>query len=210
MPLQNRVTPFENIIAVPDRGMFMGNRGCLHNDRRQIIRQLCSQEFWIACLTEFKGRKRDLMRPRYYTELFFLDEATALAAGHRPCCTCRRACFRHFKAAWIGGNPQTGLGRKPTMKQIDAILHADRLTPEGKKRVYQTAVGDLPDGVMVYVPGTSDAFLLWRDRLHRWTPGGYDDVQPAKRDQVVDVLTPRSIVDAMWAGYVPELHPSVK
>ncbi len=210
MPLQNRVTPNGNIIAVPDRGMFMGNRGRLHDDRRQIIRQFCSQESWIACLTESKGRRRELMTPGHYTELFFLDEATALAAGHRPCWTCRRACFRYFKAAWLGGNLQAGLGLRPTIKQIDSILHADRLTSDGKKRLYQAVIGDLPDGAMVCLPGTEDVFLLWRDRLHHWTPGGYDHVRPAERDQVVDVLTPRSIVNAMRAGYEAELHHSVR
>jgi hypothetical protein len=148
-------------------------------------------------------------RARCATALFFLDEATALAAGHRPCWTCRRACFRHFKAAWLGGNLQESPGCKPTMKQIDGILHADRLTADGKKRVYQAAVGDLPDGAMVCLPGTNATFLLWRDRLHHWTPGGYDQVQAA-RDQVVDVLTPRTIVNAIRAGYVPELHHSVR
>jgi len=210
MPLQNRVTPFGNIIAVRDRGTLMGVRGCLHNDRRQIVRQFCSYTSWVTCLTEFRDRKRELMTPGHYTELFFLDEATALAAGHRPCWTCRRACFRHFKAAWLGGNPEAGLGRKPTMKQIDAILHADRLTEDGRKRVYRAAIGELPDGAMVGLPGTEDAFLLWRDRLHHWTPGGYDDVRLAKRDEVVDVLTPRTIVNAIRAGYVPELHHSVR
>jgi hypothetical protein len=96
------------------------------------------------------------------------------------------------------------------MKQIDAILHADRLTEDGKKRVYRAAVGDLPDGVMVSLPGTEDAFLLWRDRLHHWTPSGYDEVQPAERGLVVDVLTPRTTVSAIRAGYVPELHNSVR
>ena len=210
MPLQNRVTPFGEIVAVPDRGTFMGNRGSLHNERRQLVRQLCSQKYWISCRTEFKGRKREVMRPGCYTELFFLDEATALAVGHRLCWTCRRACFRHFKAGWLDGNPEAGLGRRPTMKQIDSILHADRLTEDGKKRVFRAAIGDLADGAMVRPAGTEDAFLLWRDRLHHWTPGGYDEVRPVERDQVVDVLTPKTIVNAIWAGYVPELHPSVR
>ena len=170
----------------------------------RVLHRLC-----IGFCTAFNG-PLEVVTPEHYTELFFLDKATALAVGHRPCWTCRRACFRHFKAAWLGGNPQAGLGRTPTMKQIDSILHADRLTPEGKKRVYQAVVGDLPDGAMVCSAGTQDAFLLWRDRLHHWTPGGYDRVRPAERDQVVDVLTPRSIVSAIMAGYEPELNPSVR
>jgi hypothetical protein len=209
MPLKNRVTPFSEIIAVPDRGTLMGNRGCLHNDLRQIIRHFCSQKSWIACLTDFKDRKRELMTPGHYTELFFLDEATAFSPGHRPCGECRRTSFRRFKAAWLGGNPQAGLGPKPTIKQIDAILNTDRLTEDGKKRIYRAAIGDLPDGVMVSLPGTKDAFLLWRGRLHHWTAGGYDEVRPAKPDQVLDVLTPRTIVAAIRAGYVPAFHPSV-
>jgi hypothetical protein len=114
------------------------------------------------------------------------------------------------RAAWLAGNPQADLGDNPQIASIDKILHRDRLTEDGKKQVYPATVGDLPDGAMVCPAGTEDVFLLWRDRLHHWTPGGYDEVQPAERDQVVDVLTPRTIVNAIWAGYVPELHISVR
>ncbi|MCH8830686.1 MAG: hypothetical protein IID45_14005, partial [Planctomycetes bacterium] len=122
MPLQNRVTPFGRIIAVPNRGMFMGNRGCLHDDQRRIVRQVCSYKAWVACLTEFRGRKRKLMTPGQYTELFFLDEATALAAGHRPCGECRRTDYQRFKKAWLDGNPDAGLGVNPVIKLIDQHL----------------------------------------------------------------------------------------
>ena len=210
MPLQNRVTPYGEIISVRDRGMFMGNRGRLHDDRRRISRQFCSNTSWITCLTEFKGRQRELMRPKHYTELFFLDEATALAAGHRPCAECRRSCFRLFKVAWLEGNPQHDLGTAPSIKLIDGLLHNERLTSDGMKRLYRATMNDLPDGVFVRLGEMDHAFLLWRSRLHHWTPGGYDESQPAKPEQVVDVLTPRSIVHALHAGYEPELHHTVE
>jgi len=210
MPLQNRVTPFAEIIAVPDRGMFMGNRGVLHDHKRQLVRQHTSYKAWVTCLIKFKDRKRDLITPGHYTELFFLDEATALAAGHRPCWECRRACFRQFKAAWLAGNPDASRGGKARITEIDKILHDERLTAEGKKRIYQAAIGELPDGALVRRQGGDNAFLLWRDRLHCWTPAGYDGSHQADMDEVADVLTPVSIVNAIRAGYEPELHHSVR
>lgn len=208
MPLQNRVTPFGEIVAVPDHGMFMGNRGCLHDDQRRIVRQYCSYRAWVACLTSFNGRKRELMKPGFYTELFFLDEATALAAGHRPCGECRRDSFRRFKAAWLKGNCQADVGSNPPIKLIDGSLHQDRLTAEGTKRIYEATMNDVPDGTFVRPHDWEGAFLLWHGRLHHWTPGGYDRSHPAEPDEIIDVLTPRSIVNALRAGYVPEVQPS--
>jgi len=109
MPLRNRVTPFGDLVAVPDRGALMGNRGVLHDDERRIVR-FSQGRRWIACLTDVKGRRRPLMTPGRYTELFFLDEATALAAGHRPCWECRRADALRFRDAWAraaGADPAT-------------------------------------------------------------------------------------------------------
>lgn len=112
--------------------------------------------------------------------------------------------------AWLVGNPDAGVGRKPKITAIDKIVHDERLTADGKKRTYQAAIGELPDGVFVGRPGSGDAFLLWRDRAHRWTPAGYDESHQVNVDEVADVLTPMSIVNAIRAGYEPELHHSVR
>jgi len=183
--------------------MFMGNRGCLHDDQRRIVRQVCSYKAWVACLTVFRGRKRKLMTPGHYTELFFLDEATALAVGHRPCGECRRVDYRRFKTAWLAGNPDTRLGANPSVKLIDQHMHSDRLTDTGKKRIYRAVCGDLPDGAFVRLLDTDDAYLVWRGQLHRWTPAGYDLTRPAEPDEIVEVLTTNSIVCALIAGYEP-------
>src|SRR5512141_2915473 len=122
MPRQNRVTPFSKLIATPARGTLMGNRGALHNDQGQIRRQFQGQR-WIICLLEFKGRRRSIMMPGQYTELFFLDEATALAAGHRPCAECQRERFNLFREFWAAANPELAGAARPAATVIDAALH---------------------------------------------------------------------------------------
>ena len=190
--------------------MFTGNRGVLHDHQREIVRWHTSYKAWVTCLTRFKDRKRELMTPGHYTELFFLDEATALAAGHRPCWECRRACFRRFKSMWLAGNKVASFGRKPKIAEIDKRLHEERLTADGKKQTFQAATGELPDGAFVRRQGSDDALLLWRERLHCWTPAGYDGSHQVDVDEVADVLTPWSIVNAIRAGYEPELHHSLR
>lgn len=148
------------------------------------------------------------MTPGRYTELFFHDEATALAAGHRPCGECRNADYRRFRAAWIAGNADAASDEKPAIKAIDQRLHAERLREDGSKRTFSEACGNLPDGVFVTLPVTSDAFLLWNRQLLRWTPGGYSDRLPAEANALVDVLTPRSTVRALAAGFLPVVHPT--
>lgn len=145
MPLQNRVTPLSEIVAYTEHGLFMGNRGCLHDDNRQIVRHFKSKR-WIICLTSFNDRKRALMSPKQYTELFFLDEATALAAGHRPCFTCRQKEHASFKEAWVNGNPNSGLTDKSSIDKVDTQLHYERLTPDGQQQTYRAALGELPSG----------------------------------------------------------------
>ena len=124
MPRQNRVNPFGEIIATPERGTFMGNRGVLHDDEGRIRRKWQGKR-WIVCVLEFRGRKRKVMTPSRYTELFFLDEATALAAGHRPCAECRRERFKSFCCAWQPAHPQKG-GSRPSASDIDTCLNAER------------------------------------------------------------------------------------
>jgi hypothetical protein len=213
MPLQNRVTPFGEIVATPARGLFMGNRGRLHDDNRTLRRQLSSETRWLVCKTQFRERKRTPMSPNQYTELFFLDEATALAAGHRPCAECRNADYRRFKDLWIGGN-RTRVKRNASgaemlsAEEIDDQLQGERLNADGTKRRFQAARVELPDGVFVVLDEIPDAFLLWRGALHHWTPDGYDRNLRIPAGQILDVLTPQSIVRTIAGGYVPVVHPS--
>ena len=135
-PLQNRVDPFGQLIRTSARGAWMGNRGMIHNEHQQIIRPF-RLKAWITCLLEFKDRHREVMTPNLYTELFFLDEATAFSAGHRPCAECRRADFNRFKAAWVKGNPLYKYHIKTPIGEIDEILHRERMNPNGSKSTYR-------------------------------------------------------------------------
>ena len=193
MPLQNRVTPFGDVVAVPERGLLYGNRGCLHDRDGRIVRHADGIR-WIACVLEFKGRRRHpLRRPGRFTELFFLDEATALAAGHRPCFECRRADAERFRDAWPGG-----ARRRAT--EMDAILDVERRGPRPR-----SPAGGLPAGAMVDVAG--QAHLVVDGGLRRWSAGGYGGLQPSPVEPVA-VLTPASIVAVLRAGYRPLLHPT--
>jgi hypothetical protein len=207
MARQNRVTPFGEIVAVPERGTVMGNRGALHDEDGRI-RRPWQVKRWLLCRLEFNGRHRVVMAPNRYTELFFLDEATGLAAGHRPCFECRRKSFESYADAWARGNLQAG---RPTATAIDGRLQAERVGPNRSKRTSRAAIADLPDGVFVTLGEDGDvARLLWRGRLLAWSPGGYtSSLSPPGRGEVA-VLTPRSTIDAIRAGYVPEVHASAK
>lgn len=206
MPLQNRVTPFGDIIATPERGLMFGNRGQLHNQHRQIVRYSQVRR-WIVCVLEFKGRHREVMHPGYYTELFFLDEATALAAGHRPCAECRRAAYNDFRRAWhAAGNGPTG--RLPMAGEMDAQLEQDRLAAPKTKKTYRDEIAALPDGV--FILRKDEPWLLWHAQLHHWTSGGYDRSIARPANGTVTILTPRITVRAIAAGYVPAVHPSAQ
>jgi hypothetical protein len=149
------------------------------------------------------------MSPRQYTELFFLDEATALAAGHRPCAECRNADYRRFKELWIRTNRDAVQTPSNVIaQQIDRVLQAERMHADGSKRTYAAASDSLPDGVIVTLPEKADACLLWQNALLRWTPAGYDHRRPLEPTAMVNVLTPPSIVRTIAAGYVPALHPT--
>jgi hypothetical protein len=205
MPLQNRVDPFGNIFRSPARGTFMGNRGgALHNDHREIVRGFKSKR-WIACLLDFRGRYRRVMSPGRYTELFFLDEAVAFAAGHRPCAECRRERFNAFKRSWQRrhGSEQTGL---PGADQMDAELHRARLDSSRRKLTYAAALETLAHGCFVEIEGS--AYLLWDDALMLWTPEGYARRIAKPKELAVTVLTPHPIVECFRAGYEPEIHDS--
>jgi hypothetical protein len=192
VPRQNRVTPFGEIIATPERGTFMGNRGLLHDAEGRIWRAWQLQR-WLACVTEFRGRRRAVMTPGSYTELFFLDEATALAAGHRPCAECRHDRFLAYSLAWGRAHPGDSTGRRPGAEEIDRHLYAERVNPDRSKRTFTAALDGLPDRVFVTVeePG-GRAYLVWRDRLLPWSPGGYGRPLPRKPGVTAAVLTPPS------------------
>jgi hypothetical protein len=207
MPRQNRVTPFGDIIATPERGTFMGNRGVLH-DSESRIKRAWQLKRWIVCVLEFKGRKRQVMTPGHYTELFFLDEATALAAGHRPCAECRRERFNAFRMAWRSAHPGSS-GSPPSADEIDNRLHAERVGPVRSKRQFEASLDEMPSGVFVRHPDWgADAYLVWNRGLFPWSAGGYTKRLDRPKKAEVAVLTPESTVAAIRAGYVPEIHPS--
>jgi hypothetical protein len=208
VPRQNRVTPFGDIIATAERGTFMGNRGILH-DPDGRIRRPWQVKRWLVCVLEFRGRKRSVMAPGHYTELFFLDEATALAAGNRPCAECRHARFVAFCNAWGSAHLNKGGLPRPTAAVIDDRLHAERIARDRSKRSFVRNLDELPDGVFVTVAGWEEkAYLVWGDRLLVWSPGGYGERRRRPEGAEVKVLTPPSTVAAVRAGYVPEAHPS--
>jgi hypothetical protein len=201
MPRQNRVTPDGTLIAVPDRGLFWGNRGVLVDSAGRLARYSRGRA-WAICVLEFKGRRRALWTPNRLTELFFLDEATGLAAGHRPCGECRYRDYQAFKRSWAGAFG----GAVPGVAEIDARLHEDRLVRAGVRRTFSAALSSLPDGAMVSVDGTP--WLVWRGELLGWTPGGYRERVAPPSATTVTVVTPRATVAVLAAGYRPVVHPS--
>jgi hypothetical protein len=203
--LQNRVTPFSDLIAHPARGLLYGNRGCMH-DAHGRIRSRYGTRRWIACRLEFKGWQRGpKLRPGKFTELFFLDEATAFAAGHRPCALCRRGDYDRFGAVWRGLHPgQEGADA------IDRQLHAERLDPATRgQRRHPAALDSLPDGAFVLVDGAP--LLVLGEELLAWTPAGYAARQRRPAGAETLLITPPSLVEVLRAGWeplVPLLHPS--
>lgn len=208
MPRQNRVTPFSTLIATPARGTLTGNRGCLHDEHGQIRRAYQGQR-WIICRLEFKGRKRALMQPGRYTELFFLDEATALAAGHRPCAECQRDRFNLFRDFWTKGNRELTRSDQPSATVIDAELHQERTVFDFERRRLCLSIGDLPDGTFV-ASDELTACLVLDHRLWQWNPDGYQISAADVSNAPMRVLTPASIVRALSAGYPVNIHPSAR
>jgi hypothetical protein len=198
MPLQNRVTPAGEIIADPARGTLMGNRGILHDARRRLGTARWRHPHWISCRLAFRGRRREVMTPHRYTELFFLDEATALAAGHRPCCECRREDFREFQASW-----RRALGEDASAGAIDRALHRARVEPRTRRQIrFEAPLDDLPDGAFVLLPDASSPLLVQGDRLHPWHPGGYGPSRERGSGRA-SVLTPAPVIAVLRAGYRP-------
>lgn len=202
MSRPNRVAPDGQLLAVADRGLMWGNRGALLNAAGALVRHSRGRG-WVVCVLEFKGRHRTQWQPGRLTELYFLDEATALTAGHRPCGECRVAAYQRFQKAWGAAHP----GVTTWARAMDEVLHADRLAGPSVHRTYQAFVGDLPDGAMLRWDGR-DWLVLGRELL-AWSPAGYGDRCPRPAAEVT-VLTPRCTVAAIAAGYAPEFHPSAR
>ncbi len=205
MPRQNRVTPLGEVIAIPDRGLVYANRGCLHDDKGRI-RDRYPTRRWIACQLDFRGRRRTpLMAPGKFTELFFLDEATALAAGHRPCGECRYKDYERLTAMWAQLHPgQRGAD------QIDEQLDAERRDPDTKRRrFHDSGFDELPDGAFVMFEG--EPHLVLGPKLLRWSPGGYTDRATRPPAGRATVITPPSLVALLATDrtpLVPLVHPS--
>ncbi|MBV9005056.1 MAG: hypothetical protein JOZ98_18120 [Solirubrobacterales bacterium] len=205
MTLRNRVTPLGELVSDPARGLVYGNRGCLH-DRAGCIRRRYNGKRWIACRLRFRGwRRHPLMQPGCFTELFFLDEATAFAAGHRPCALCRREDYERFRETWRERHPgQLGADA------IDAQLHSERIDPAtGGQLHHRAALDDLPDGAFILWGG--EPRLLLGAQLLRWTVAGYTAPRPRPVGAEAELITPPSLVAILrsgWRSLVPRLHPS--
>jgi hypothetical protein len=219
-PLQNRVTPDGDMIAVTARGDMFGNRGGrIHGADQRLGSKRWHSKQWICCILNFKDRRRPVMAPNRYTELFFLDEATALSAGHRPCFECRREAALQFATLW---NATRGLPGRATAGDMDDQLHRERVSPHvgkpgeklsekrGEKPVWSAPFRELPDATFVRWHHASGApprtGMVLAQRFIAWTPGGYGSALPVAPDVTLDVLTPQSIVAVLRAGYVPGKH----
>ena len=200
MTLQNRVLPTGDIVADPARGTLTGNRGILHDDTRCLGTARWRHPRWISCALDWKGIRRTPMTPGTWTELFFLDEAVAMAAGHRPCALCRRPAFRAFRGAWVRGT-----GVPDDAPSIDRALHAARVTRDRRQVRHEALLATLPDGT----------FVLWGQAphlvrgalIHPFTPAAYCPPLP-RPEAIVTVLTPAPMVATLAAGYVPLIHPT--
>jgi hypothetical protein len=206
-PLQNRVLPTGEIVSDPARGLLMGNRGCIHRPDRTLGPARWRTKMWISCVLVWRDVRRDVMPPGRWTALFFLDEATAMAAGHRPCGYCRRDDYLAYAGAW---QQAAGLAQRLRAGEMDAVLHAERVDSRTRRQQTRPArVGGLPDGAMVRHEGVIG--LLTAGRVLPWSFAGYlDDPIPVGPDTTVELLTPPSSVAAMTAGYRPMLHPSAR
>lgn len=202
MPLQNRVTPTGEIVRDSARGLFTGNRGVLHDRGRRLGPARWRHPHWIVCRLDFKGRHREVMTPGRWTELFFLDEATALAAGHRPCAGCRREAFLAYRSAWLTAHGEGTI----RAADLDRILHRQRVEPRTRRQItHRAELSGLPEGCFVRLGGRPH--LVHGPSLLPWSFGGYG-TPIVGRAGLVEVLTPRATVAVLRAGYRPELHPT--
>jgi len=202
MPSRNRVTPMGEIVAIPLRGAWTGNRGILHSGR-EIVRFHAS-DLWITCALEFRGWWHEQWRPHHFTWLFFHDEAVSLAAGHRPCALCRRPGYRAYQAAWAQG---LGVGI-PSAKQINRQLHAERIVAgTHRRRLHPAAWTDLPDGTFVLLDAPA---VVVGPHLTEWTTEGYGARHRRPRRGTANVITPPSSVAALRAGYPVQIDDAAR
>jgi len=206
MTLQNRVTPFGEIVADPARGTVMGNRGVLHDDAKRLGRKRWAHKNWLVCRLEFHGRHRQVMSPGVYTELFFLDEAVAFAAGHRPCAECRNADYKRYKALWMEASGRTEL----TAAELDKALHAERAVPRQYcQQRHASELAAMPDGAFVtFADRPEVAWLVRGERLFPYAPSGYGAPIARPPGGRVTALTPPATQKVLAAGYRPQVHAS--
>ena len=204
MPSRNRVTPMGDIVAIPLRGAWTGNRGILHSGR-EIVRFHAS-DLWITCALEFRGRWREQWQPHHFTWLFFHDEAVSFAAGHRPCAECRRAAYNAYRTAWADG-----LGTDlPRAGEINRRLHAERIVPgTHRRRLHEAAWPGLPDGTFVRL-NTSAPAVVVGSHLAQWTTEGYQAWQQRPRHGTAQVITPPATVAALRGGYPVQIDDAAK
>lgn len=201
---RNRVDPWGELQAVPSRGGLMGNRGILH-EGQTVVRRWVGKA-WVTCVLDATFQRRSPFSPGTYTELFFLDEATALAAGHRPCRTCQRQRHDDFNTAWTAANAATATGKRLPITAIDKVLHAERTLPDRRKRTYTAPLSALPPGAIFEHGG--QAHLVWSTGVLAWSFHGYAKGGALAPSTEVQVLTPSSIVQAFRAGFRPRVHAS--
>jgi hypothetical protein len=198
VPERNRVTPLGEIVAIPLRGAWTGNRGVIHRGR-EILRAY-RLEWWITCALEFRGRWREQWLPNRWTHLYFHDEAVSFAAGHRPCAQCRWADYEAYRDAWADG---LGVG-VPKAPEMDRLLHGERLVGDtDRRRLHEAPWTGLPDGAFVLVDDAPA--LVLSDRLVGWTSEGYGDGRARPRRGTATVITPPASVAVMRAGYPPQI-----
>jgi hypothetical protein len=205
VPERNRVTPMGDIVAIPLRGAWTGNRGIVHAGH-EIVR-FHAGDLWITCALEFRGRWREQWLPHRWTHLYFHDEAVSFAAGHRPCGECRRESYRAYRAAWAGGLG-TGL---PSAAYMNRQLHAERIVRGShRRRLHAASWADLPDGAFV-LPDTPGApAVVAGGELITWTHNGYGTRRPRPRHGEARLITPPSTVAALRAGYPVQIDPTAR
>lgn len=208
-PRQNRVTPFGEIESTSAKGLFLGNRGDIHAPDGSLSNRRWAVKAWICCaLASRSGSRVEFDRKGRYYPLFFADEATAFAAGHRPCAMCRHRDYQNFKRHWQDAK-RIEPSRFVSAAEIDGELQASRIDASRRKITFPARLGDLPDGAMLTFAGApAEARLLWRGKTWRWSHAGYDAPQAAAATAEVSVLTPAPFVDVFKAGYAPMVHPS--
>lgn len=203
-PHQNRVDPWGRLHAVRAQGTIMGNRGILHNEHQEVVRPYANKS-WVTCLLSFGDVPQKVFAPGHYSQLFFLDEATAFAAGHRPCAYCQRARYNEFKNAWTRTFPQSSSQVLP-IGEVDAQLHRDRIGPDRLKRSFPALGRGLPAGSMFSHDG-SEFLVCDGGHTRRWSFHSYGPLQAMPAVEV-QVLTPASIVELYRSGFVPRVHPT--